>query len=109
MNKIVRLLPERPASDDLALLHDVARQVRELAGIVGIAGQDAGGYVRERKEKLLASIDISEEEINRLIEKRNAARKKKDWATSDAVRDQLLAHNIELHDGPDGTSWEVKG
>jgi cysteinyl-tRNA synthetase len=65
--------------------------------------------VRARKEKLLASIDISEQEINRLIEKRNAARKQKDWATSDAVRDQLLAHNIELHDGPDGTSWEVKG
>ena len=109
MNKIVRLLPEHPASADLALLHDAAATVRELAGIVGIAGQDAREYVRAKKEKMLAAIDLSEEEINRLIAKRNEARKQKDWATSDAVRDQLLAHNIELHDGPDGTSWAVKG
>jgi len=109
MNKIVRLLPDAPAGEDLSLLHDAAGTVRELAAIVGIAGQDAREYVQTKKENMLASIDISEEEINRLIEKRNEARQQKDWATSDAVRDQLLAHNIELHDGPDGTSWEVKG
>ena len=26
----------------------------------------------------------------------------------DAVRDELLAHKIELQDGPDGTAWSVK-
>jgi cysteinyl-tRNA synthetase len=51
---------------------------------------------------------LSEDEINALIAERNAARTNKDWAASDAVRDKLLAHNIELHDGPDGTSWGVK-
>ncbi len=108
INKIIRLLPDQPAREDIALLRQSGAAIRELSMVLGLAGQDAGQYMAEKKEKLLASIDISEEEINRLIEKRNLARKNKDWAAGDAVRDQLLAHNIELHDGPDGTSWQVK-
>ena len=108
MNKIARLLPAMPAAVDVALLESSAATIRELTAILGVAGQDAEQYVAEKKEKLLASIDISEEEINRLIIQRNRARKNKDWAVSDAVRDQLLEHSIELHDGPEGTSWQVK-
>jgi cysteinyl-tRNA synthetase len=63
--------------------------------------------VADKKEKLLASIDLSQEEINSLIVERNTARVNKDWAASDAVRDRLLEHNIELHDDADGTSWAV--
>ena len=108
MNKIGRLLPDRPAAADVELLKATGATVVELSDILGVAGQDPVRYVEEKKKKLLASIDISEEEINHLIRERDEARKKKDWATSDKVRDQLLAHNIELHDGPDGTTWEVK-
>lgn len=61
-----------------------------------------------KKDKLLASITLSKKEINSLIAERNAARERKDWAASDAVRDKLLEHNVELHDGPDGTIWSVK-
>jgi len=108
MNKVARMLPEHPANEDIVLLRTAGRDLRQLASILGVAVQDALQYVTEKKEKLLASIDLSEEEINHLIAKRNTAREKKDWAASDVVRDRLLAHNIELHDGPDGTTWEVK-
>ncbi len=108
MNKVARMLPEHPVHEDLALLRTAGEDLRELAGILGVATRDAVQYVVEKKEKLLATIDLSEEEINSLIIRRNAARENKDWAASDAVRDQLLAHNIELHDGPEGTTWDVK-
>ncbi len=108
MNKVARLLPEQPAGEDIALLRSAGEALCELAGILGVATQDAVQYVVEKKEKLLAAIDLSEEEINSLIIRRNAARENKDWAAGDAVRDQLLAHNIELHDGPEGTTWDVK-
>lgn len=39
------------------------------------------------------------------IEKRNAAKKAKDFATSDAIRDALKAKGILLEDGPQGTVW----
>ena len=108
MNKVARMLPEQASADDVELLRTAGVDLRELAGILGVAEQDAQQYVTEKKEKLLATIDLSEEEINSLIVERNTARANKDWAASDAVRDRLLEHNIELHDGQDGTSWEVK-
>ena len=42
------------------------------------------------------------------IAARNAARKAKNFAESDRVRDELLAKGIALKDGPEGTTWEVK-
>ncbi len=46
--------------------------------------------------------------VDALVELRLAARKVGDWATADAVRDRLLAAGIELHDTPDGTTWELR-
>ncbi len=48
------------------------------------------------------------EEIEKLIEKRNDARKNKDWATADAIRDELSARNIILIDTPQGVTWKFK-
>ncbi|HLK56726.1 MAG TPA: cysteine--tRNA ligase [Chthonomonadaceae bacterium] len=43
-------------------------------------------------------------EVQALVEARNAARKAKDWAGSDALRDQLIALGYEVGDGPQGTT-----
>ena len=44
-------------------------------------------------------------EIEALIQKRTEARKAKDWATADAIRDELTARNITLTDTPQGVKW----
>ena len=46
-------------------------------------------------------------EIQALIEARRMARANKDFAKSDALRDQLLALKISVKDGAHGMSWEV--
>nr|WP_321466951.1 cysteine--tRNA ligase [uncultured Desulfobulbus sp.] len=108
INKILRVLPEQPAAADVAILKTTAATFRELAGVLGLVQQSPAEVVARNKAKMLAEIDLNEDEINVLIERRNQARAAKDWAASDEVRDQLLAHNIVLKDGPEGTSWEVK-
>ena len=45
--------------------------------------------------------------IEALIEERLAARKTKDFARADAIRDQLAAEGIILEDGPGGTTWRT--
>ena len=41
-----------------------------------------------------------------LIEKREQARKSKDWATADQLRNQLLEFNLVVKDTPDGPLWQ---
>ena len=63
----------------------------ELCGVLGI--------VYNRK-----SNDI-DDEIRSLIDKRQQARANKDWATADAIRDELKAKGIILKDTPQGVTW----
>lgn len=47
----------------------------------------------------------NDDEINELVKKRDEARKNKDWATSDQIRDQLKEMGITIQDTPQGTRW----
>ncbi|HEX4605027.1 MAG TPA: cysteine--tRNA ligase [Candidatus Angelobacter sp.] len=51
---------------------------------------------------------ISDEEVNRLIEERNAAKKARDFARSDALRKQLADAGIIVEDSKDGSRWKRK-
>ena len=48
---------------------------------------------------------ISAEEIEVLIAKRKQAKAKRDFETSDGIRDQLAAAGVSIEDGRDGTTW----
>ena len=65
--------------------------IRELGGVLGLF------------EKVTnKSLDA---EVEELIKKRTEARKAKDWAAADAIRDKLKEMNIVLKDTPDGVKW----
>jgi cysteinyl-tRNA synthetase len=50
---------------------------------------------------------LSQEHVEALVAERVAARQAKDFARSDALRDELLALGVALMDGPQGTSWKI--
>jgi len=52
--------------------------------------------------------EISEEFILSRIKERQAAREKKDWAASDAIRQELEERGIILEDKKEGTGWKGK-
>ncbi|MBF87561.1 MAG: cysteine--tRNA ligase [Pelagibacterales bacterium] len=52
--------------------------------------------------------NINMNEINKLIEKRDEARNKKDFTTADEIRNILYNMNIEIEDTKDGTKWRKK-
>ena len=47
----------------------------------------------------------NDDEIEKLIAQRDEARKNKDWAESDRLRDELQAKGIVIEDTPRGTRW----
>jgi cysteinyl-tRNA synthetase len=48
------------------------------------------------------------DEIERAIDERLAARRRRDFAEADRIRDGLAAHGVLLEDGPGGTRWKRK-
>jgi cysteinyl-tRNA synthetase len=53
------------------------------------------------------AVAISEAEVDDALARRKAARAEKDFATSDAIRDDLAAKGVEVMDG-DPLGWEWK-
>jgi cysteinyl-tRNA synthetase len=91
---------------DLNKTSDAAEQ-EQLAAAMYAAG-DLMGLLQSDPEEWFAGHvegELSADDIEALITKRNAARKDKDFATADAVRDQLTAAGIKIEDGPGGTTW----
>ena len=64
------------------------------------------GLLTQQTEEF-ATNDVDTAEIEALIAKRTEARKNKDWATADAIRDELKARNIVLEDTPQGIKWHI--
>ena len=75
-----------------APLELAAKVFDELCGVLGIL------YNRGKKESL-------DEEIEKLIAQRQQARKEKNFALADKIRDDLNARGIILEDTPQGVKW----
>jgi cysteinyl-tRNA synthetase len=59
-------------------------------------------------EEMISSNGVTDGLMQLIIEMRADARTRKDWATSDKIRDTLKALDIQLKDGKEGTTWTVE-
>lgn len=84
--------------NDIAKASALARLLIILGGYIGILQMDVNTFLKQ-------GILLADAEIERKIAERNKARKNKDFALSDKIRDELKSKNIVLEDNPTGTSW----
>ena len=97
----------------IAALFDLVREVNKttgeeqqaLAGQLKYLGGVLGCLQADPQTFLQAGAGDEAAWIEEMIAKRIAAKKAKDFATADAVRDELVAKGIVLKDGPEGTVW----
>jgi cysteinyl-tRNA synthetase len=77
-----------------------------------LAGGDLLGLLQQRPAAWLKGGKrggLEEAEIEARIAERIAARKAKDFAAADRIRDELAVAGVLLEDGPKGTSWRRTG
>jgi cysteinyl-tRNA synthetase len=74
-------------------LKSAQNTLRELTGVLGLRLQEKQGSSEQ------------DAQVEALIAERNEARKQKDWARSDEIRDQLKEMGVTIEDSKDGTTW----
>ncbi len=122
-----------PTEGVMKALNDDLNTPKALAALFEIAGRankaDSVEAQAEAKGQLLAAgallglfesdadawfglddlSDAQKAEIDGLLVERAEARKAKDFARADAIRDELTAKGVMAEDGPEGTTWRMKG
>jgi cysteinyl-tRNA synthetase len=108
----------------LAVLYDLGRLANRVAGsaqglelgealpedqVEKAAGQLRGclaivGFALVNEKPVAKTLP---QDVMKLIDARNAARKAKNFSEADRIRDELVAKGIVLHDTKDGTTWEI--
>lgn len=101
-NKLVNSLINSSEALTHSTLQAIDDTYRTLGGeILGIIPAEISGTTSP------PSPGLEEDLLHLLVDLRTQARKNKDFATSDAIRDQLAALGVTLEDRPDGTVWKV--
>jgi cysteinyl-tRNA synthetase len=66
------------------------------------------GRLKDAAPEVRGMRDLSDEQIQALVEERNQAKRRRDFARADAIRNELAAKGILLEDSKDGVRWKRK-
>ncbi|QFY42391.1 cysteine--tRNA ligase [Candidatus Methylospira mobilis] len=78
----------------------LAATLMRLAAVIGLLKEDPEDFF-----KMSASHALDEQTIEQAIQRRLLARKEKNWAESDRIRDDLKGQGVILEDSAQGTTW----
>jgi len=108
---------ERTANGESGRAKQLASELRALGGVLGFLGEEPGKFLRSTAAATATNEPsgapklpgFSDAEIDAQIAARLDARKAKNWAESDRIRDALTAAGVILEDKPGGvTVWRRK-
>ncbi len=104
-NKMLDQASGRPDTTVLTELTQIRTDMADIAGILGIFLEIPSEWFAAKKDKGMADMTVTPEQVEALIAERAQARKDRNFARADEIRDQLQEMNIVLEDGAAGTTW----
>ncbi|HSR13125.1 MAG TPA: cysteine--tRNA ligase, partial [Thermodesulfobacteriota bacterium] len=88
-----------------ALLGTAKDVMLESGGVLGLFREEPAHYFAQQRERFLRSKGLKEETVLDLIAQREAARREKNWARADEIRNEAAGLGVVLEDSPKGTTW----
>jgi cysteinyl-tRNA synthetase len=82
--------------------------IRRVADQLGLLQTDPATYASRTRERRLRLRGLTASAIDAKVAERTAARQAKEFARGDALRAELTALGVALHDGPTGTEWKIE-
>ncbi len=106
MNDFITDKKNKPA-DKAFTVREFLKAFRIQAKLMRLFDEAPIEFLTAMKHSVIAQNGITEAQIQTKITERTEARKNKDFARSDAIRDELASMKIALLDTPNGTEWDV--
>jgi len=95
-------------TDKIKTLTAAGKSFEHFGAVLGIFQVDPDDFFISDKEKELCKRDLDRKEIEKLITQRTAARKNKDWAKADAIRESLARMGVSVKDTSNTTTWIIE-
>ena len=93
--------------EDRSRLAAFARDAREIGATLGLFSRPPAAAALAIRDRAAARLGIDPSEVEARLAERAAARRARDFAKGDAIRDALAARGIAIMDGPSGTTWKI--
>ena len=94
----------------LAAVFELMNMVNKNFDSLSVSDAERITSLMRRFDEVLAIMpeikeDVLEPDLQDILDRRQAARVAKDWATADALKAELIARGIEVKDTPNGPVW----
>lgn len=103
-------------ADAISAVFDLARDLNTTLGVGSNPSKELCQFALDLFDELTGVLGLLycrkeqslDDEIEDLIRQRAEARKNKDWATADRIRDELKERKVVLEDTPQGLKWHIE-
>lgn len=108
VNNIMKTAKKGNRANTANTIVKILESLYEVYGVIGLFGQNPEEFISEMKMKYLRGLEVDEAFIESKIAERTEAKKNKNFALADAIREELNSKGIILMDTADGTKWDIK-
>jgi cysteinyl-tRNA synthetase len=108
LSKMLNKLLDEESPANRPFIAYAYRLFTSLARMLGMLSNDLLTFSSTEKTRHLKRVGLTPEVLEKMIEERTQARKNKDYARADEIRETLAGKGIGLLDSPKGTEWRVK-
>ena len=109
MKQANQILQKKKTPEQKHTAFQIGSLIREWGSVFVLFQEDPQTYIETLKDRLLPELNLTREQIESDVARRQKARDEKNWELSDQIRNELLQQGITISDAPEGTVWSIRG